>query len=125
MTRFHLRAAVISLISVLALGSAACDDDKDSASDGGTGQTSEGIGCTKDSRVKPFAAGMEAKSSSGKLVVQVLNASPSPPQRSSGDAGINSWTLKLTNDGQAPAPETITVSTLMPDHGHGSPRVPV
>lgn len=127
MIRLNPRAAVISLISVLTLAgaSAACEDDKDSPSTAATGDAAAGISCARDSRVKPFATGMEAKSTSGKLVAQILDASPSPPQRGGGDAGVNEWTLKLTSDGQAPDAKAVTVSTLMPDHGHGSPRVPV
>jgi YtkA-like protein len=81
-------------------------------------------GCAQDARVTPFATGMSAKSTSGKLSAEIMNASPSPPQRGAGDGGFNKWTLKLTADGKAPPAADVKVTTLMPDHGHGSPRVP-
>lgn len=108
--------------SLATLGACTSHDDTHDGHDSGT---TAAVGCTTDPRVSVFAAGMQAKSASGRLVAEIVNATPSPPQRGSGDAGINAWTMKLTLDGKTPAVADIQIKTLMPDHGHGSPKVPV
>ena len=81
-------------------------------------------GCADDSRVTAFAAGLQAKSPSGRVVAEIVNATPSPPERGEGDAGMNTWTMKLTIDGQPPSADALAASTYMPDHGHRSPLIP-
>jgi hypothetical protein len=120
---FRRAAFFVLAVSLVGAGVACSTDDKAPAAAPATHDAGE-VSCANDSRVKPFAAGMQAKSTSGKLVVDLVNASPSPPQSGTGDAGINTWTLKITVDGQTPK-DAVTVTTLMPDHGHGSPMKPV
>lgn len=127
MNRAYLRRSTPLLALVLGLGLLqACGDDTSghdahpTPADSGTA-----VGCSGDSRVTPFALGMQAKSASGKFVVELLNATPSPPQRGAGDAGVNTWTVKITLDGQPPPVSDVTVTSFMPDHGHGSPRSPL
>ena len=115
-----LRAA---LVSSCVLATPACDDDADPGPNN-AGSSGQGIGCANDPRVTAFAAGMQAKSSSDAIAAEIVNASPSPPQRGPGDGGFNTWTLKLTANGAPPPASSVTVKTLMPDHGHGSARVP-
>lgn len=103
---------------------AACSD-KETPTDPATGSSSgQNVGCASDPRVKTFATGLQAASASGRLSAEIMNASPSPPQRGAGDAGINTWAMKVLLDGSPPQSD-VTVKTLMPDHGHGSPKVPV
>ena len=118
----HVRSGLTAVSLTAAL--LACSGDDASGGGATTGDAGRGVGCSQDPRVKTFAAGMQAKSSSGKLVVEIVNASPSPPQRGAGDAGINAWTVKVTADGQ-PATGPVEVKALMPDHGHSSPKAPV
>lgn len=113
--------AAATMMTILACGD---DEHHPSSSSGATSSGSGGIGCTADPRATPFASGMQAKSTSGRFVAEIVNATPSPPQRGAGDAGMNSWTMKLTLDGAKPDSSAISVTTFMPDHGHGSPRVP-
>jgi hypothetical protein len=75
--------------------------------------------CATDPRVQPFAAGLEAKTTSG-LTLKIVDATPTPPAK-----GDNAWTLALTDAGGAAVDgATLTVKTWMPDHGHGSSIVP-
>lgn len=80
--------------------------------------------CATDPRVTPYAAGLQAKSTTGRLVVEIVDATPSPPVRGEGDAGMNVWKLKITLDGKPVSADAVTVSTYMPDHGHRSPLIP-
>lgn len=121
---------VLTVLMMTAAGAAACSSSSSGDGHDGHGSTSGGstgsnqVNCVNDPRVTTFASGMQAKSASGKFVAEIVNASPSPPQRGPGDAGINAWTMKFTLDGAAPPASAITVTTNMPDHGHGSPRIP-
>lgn len=128
MSRLAPHRLALSLVAVLSLAGVflACDDDETPSSPApAPSQDAGSVTCASDPRVTPFATGVKAQSISGNLVVELVSASPSPPQRGAGDAGMNTWQVRITVGGQAPAPETITVKTLMPDHGHGSPKVPV
>jgi hypothetical protein len=90
--------------------------------DAGTGDR---VGCAKDPRVMTFASGLQAKTT-GPLSAQIVNATPSPPQRAPGESGLNAWTVKLAmNGGPVPSDAAVTVKLLMPDHGHGSSIVPL
>lgn len=111
----------------LATAVAACGDDGHENHSSGSSTSSAGssqAGCANDPRAMAFASGMQVKSASGRLVAEIVTATPSPPQRGAGEAGMNTWTTKLTLDGTKPADGSITVKTYMPEHGHGSPRVP-
>jgi hypothetical protein len=114
-----LRALVLASLTTLSLW--ACGSDENA------GQTPAAVtpqvGCSKDPRVTPFASGLKAQSTSGRLVAEIINGFPSPPVRGSGDAGMNYWIVRLTMDG-GPVQGDIVVLAEMPDHGHKSPKVP-
>lgn len=126
MTSKRLRPLLLLAATTLFAVPACTSHDDGADHSGHDASAPEGsVGCATDPRVTVFATGMQAKSASGKLVAEIVNATPSPPQRGSGDAGINAWTVKLTLDGAPPAAKDIQITTLMPDHGHGSPKTPV
>lgn len=104
----------------------ACSSDEHAnhGASSGTPQSDASVSCRDDSRAQVFASGLQAKSTSGRFLAEIVNASPAPPQRGPGDAGINSWTMKFALDGTEPTNGSVTVTTFMPEHGHGSPRVP-
>lgn len=113
-------AAVVFVASSAASFGCSSDDTRPNEPAAADGSTTT-IGCSADPRVQTFVPGMQAKSNSGRFVAEIASATPSPPQRGAGEAGINTWSLKLTLDGAVPT-APISVKTLMPDHGHGSPR---
>lgn len=118
------RSLRLLLFACSACALTACSRDDEHGS--GPAPSSEVVritSCAKDPRVTPFSAGVQAKSNSGRFLAEVVSASPSPPRRGAGEAGINTWTMRFTLD-QAPVTEPVTAETLMPDHGHASPKTP-
>jgi hypothetical protein len=105
----------LGLVAAVVASVAAC-------SDGGASEhqhhahTQSEVTCRADPRVSTFAAGLSAQSASQQLVAELVNADPAPPHK-----GLNDWTIRFTYGGQA-FDGTIEVATIMPDHGHGSPR---
>ncbi|WP_181233975.1 FixH family protein [Enhygromyxa salina] len=71
--------------------------------------------CAADTRAEHYAVGL---SKSGSLVTaSFVSADPAPPIR-----GDNSWVLSFSDaDGAALDDLEITVTPIMPDHGHGTP----
>lgn len=101
-----------------ALALAACSSTAGGGSTGGT-TTNDSI-CASDSRATPYAIGLSAKGINGKLTATFVDALPAPPAK-----GLNTWTVKLTDAMGSPVSgATITVKTLMPDHGHPSSITP-
>lgn len=121
---FRKAFPLLAALSLTGVFIACKDDDEPAAPTPAVTPDGGAVGCDNDSRVTPFATGIKATSASGNLVVELLSADPSPPQRGAGDAGMNAWKVRITTGGQTPT-EAVTVTTLMPDHGHGSPKVPV
>ena len=114
----------LALVATVALsGCSSSEPDDHHPPPGNTGDGGK-LSCMTDPRVTQFAAGLKASSADGKFVVEIVNAEPSPPRRGAGEAGMNVWKVKLTRDGQ-PLAEMPTITTFMPDHGHGSPKSPV
>jgi hypothetical protein len=71
--------------------------------------------------VSPYDAGLAASSQDGTLRAVLVGAAPAPPS-----VGMNTWTLSIEDaTGAAIAGATLTIDPFMPDHGHGSPLVPV
>lgn len=116
------RFAMLTLPAIALV--AACTGNADSSTTA-TPAPSPMVGCMNDPRVTAFASGMAAQSASGTFTAEIVTAAPSPPERGPGDAGMNEWTMRLKINGAPATAGAVTVSTLMPDHGHGSPRVPV
>lgn len=96
----------------------------DTTGTGGTGgQTSTTTAasvCASDARVTPYADGLSAAATDGKVKVTFIDASPTPPEK-----GGNTWTIDVTDDlGQPIDGATIALKPFMPDHGHGPTVVP-
>lgn len=73
--------------------------------------------CASETRADAYSAGLEKTSTSGNLVVRLLESQPGPPQK-----GDNTWTLQLRNGAGSPLTgATLNVTPYMPDHGHGTP----
>ena len=89
----------------------------DAEADGAT------ISCANDPRAQAFVPNLTVAGSAGLLTFTITTASPSPPAM--GD--VNTWTLKITDAEGAPVTDAAfsMIKTWMPDHGHGSPLVPV
>ncbi|MBX3129380.1 MAG: FixH family protein [Polyangiaceae bacterium] len=98
--------------ALLALGSG-CSSSDDPQGSGGTG----GAGTPCGGRGETFSAGMTHPGDDGALTFTLVSATPAPPQLFD-----NSWLLELSAAGAALDGATLTVSTWMPDHEHGSPK---
>jgi hypothetical protein len=126
MDLFARTAGACAVLALVMAGALACashssGDPHPGHEDAGT---SGQVGCASDPRVSVFQPGLEAKSASGKLVAKIVSAKPATPVTGAGDAGINEWTVSVTMDGKPPQAGDLSVKTLMPDHGHGSPSAP-
>jgi hypothetical protein len=119
-----MTSRLMLLLSVaVGLVAPSCNDEP--AQDSNVQPSTGRVGCSQDPRVKAFAAGLSAASASTRFAATIVTASPSPPFRGVGDGGFNVWTMKLDLDARPVAdPKAVTVTTLMPDHGHGSARIP-
>lgn len=97
----------------LALALAACGGGSSSPDAGDV------VNCQTDSRVLTYAANMTVTSKAGTMKMALVS-DPAPPAR-----GNDTWSLHVTNSSGTALPGlALSVSTLMPDHGHGSPTIP-
>ena len=77
------------------------------------------VNCQNDPRVSTYAANMTVTSKAGTMKMALVS-DPAPPAR-----GNDTWSLHVTNSSGTALPGlALSVSTLMPDHGHGSPTIP-
>ncbi len=105
---FHFPA----LFAALALG--ACGGSSSGSPDAG-----DVVNCGSDPRVFTYTPNMTVTSSKGAMKVSLVS-DPAPPAH-----GNDTWNLHITNgSGTAMPGLSLQVSTLMPDHGHGSPTTP-
>ena len=96
-----------AMFFVLSFGLAACAEDEDP-------EETMKSGCSQDSRVDEFSAGMEK--TIGELSVTLSDFTPTPPER-----GGNLFDMMIRDaQGEALEGATVTVTAAMPDHGHGS-----
>lgn len=92
---------------------------------GGSGSSNPDAGdvvnCQTDSRVLNYAPNLPVKSSpSGAMTFTLVQSDPAPPGR-----GNDTWKVHVVDaSGQALPSLSLSVGTLMPDHGHGSPIIP-
>lgn len=93
---------------------AACSGD-----DGGGDAGEEELACADDDRADTYTAGMSKIGDNGFEFV-LVDAAPTPPDR-----GDNDWTIQVLDPAAAPMDGlTLEVVPFMPDHGHGTPKVP-
>ena len=74
--------------------------------------------CAQEMRAVPYAPGMQVMSTSGALVVKLLDSEPGPPFVK----GNNDWTIEV-DDATTAAPvdgATFGVMPFMIDHNHGT-----
>jgi len=94
---------------------AACGGSSGSQPDAGE------VNCQNDPRVLTYAPNVTVTSSGGGTKYALVTSNPAPPAK-----GLDNWTLHVSaaSSGQAMSGLNLTIQTLMPDHGHGSPTVP-
>jgi hypothetical protein len=81
--------------------------------------TEGAVGCAAETRDDDYAVGLSKTGMS--MTATFVSADPAPPVK-----GDNTWVLSFTDSGGAPLDGlAITVTPLMPDHGHGTPVVAV
>jgi hypothetical protein len=72
--------------------------------------------CTNDPRAEPYRAGLAKPGEAGLLTFTLVGAQPAPPIK-----GTNQWTVRITDAAGAPVDGlTVTATSIMPDHNHGS-----
>lgn len=102
-------ACIVSVLVVLGCGST---DDPGN----------EGSKCANETRDDVYAASLRKAGAGGLFDFVLVAATPAPPAK-----GDNSWTVEVDGIGGG-APLTgasLTATPFMPDHGHGTPIVPV
>jgi hypothetical protein len=102
-----MRAAL--LIGILTFG-AAC----------GTQHGGTDIGCRTDARAETYRENLVKDGALGRLRFRLVRSDPGPPVR-----GDNTWQVEVTDASDQPVSGVIlTAVPFMPDHGHGTSRVP-
>jgi hypothetical protein len=85
-----------------------------SACGGSTQPQMQSSMCDSETRKDVYVAGL-SKEGTG-MTVKLLQSDPAPPIR-----GTNDWTLEiLDGSGQPVSGAMLTVTPVMPDHGHGT-----
>lgn len=115
-----MKRAVGLAVGTMALALAGCSGG------GGGGGTDTGEsansamsgGCATETRAEPFSAGMSKTGDNG-VKVAIMQSDPAPPQ-----IYDNVWELQVSDASGMLEGATLEIEPRMPDHGHGSPRVP-
>jgi hypothetical protein len=80
------------------------------------------IGCASDPRADAYRANLTKVGASGLLTFVLVASVPAPPA-----IDDNTWQISVL-DSNGTAVENATLSSIrtwMPDHGHGSPEIPM
>jgi hypothetical protein len=113
MTKHASSAAALALALVTAAG---CSSDG-SEGDPADGGTSAKISCEGDPRSTEYVANVTRHGAA--MEFTLMNAEPAPPAQ-----GMNSWTVRVAQNGQPVKGLKLEVTPFMPDHAHGSAAVP-
>ena len=109
-------------LAVLAVAAAGCSSGDETEPTQPT--RSAQVGCSGEARAAEFVPGLVATSPGGSITIEVVSGDPAPPRSGAGTKGVNEGGVKVTDATGAPYAGDLVVETLMPDHGHGSPRAP-
>ncbi len=102
-----VRTALLCLLLLPVMGCPSADDD-------------DGHVCGDLTRAMTYTAGLEVQGVEAALTVSLTEAVPAPP-----DVGDNVWTVQVLDATNAPvAGCEATVTSFMPDHGHGAAAAP-
>jgi len=114
----YRRLALAPIVAAVAVLAPACSSSSGDGNTGGTSgaSTTMSAACMADTRKDIYTAGLTKQTASGALSIELMNATPAPPQKES-----NALVLKVVGAGGAPVDgATLSVVPFMPDHGHGS-----
>lgn len=82
--------------------------------------TATTVSCATDSRVTPYAPGMQVKGAQGIYTFTLASSTPVPPAN-----GTNTLVLSVADvSGAAQSNLAVTLTPFMPDHGHGTSVTP-
>lgn len=113
----NLRARALALSLPLVFSAFACsssDPAPPPSSSGGPGATA----CEKDTRKDTFTSGLSK--SAGDVTVKLMDAKPAPLVK-----GANELVVQIVDGaGKTVDGATITLTSVMPDHGHGTSAKP-
>jgi hypothetical protein len=73
--------------------------------------------CANDPRVETLTPGLTSNGPAG-AAFTILSATPSAVQQ-----GLNDWSVRVRDASGTPLAGTLTLKSIMPDHGHGSPTI--
>jgi hypothetical protein len=111
-------APIVAAIAGIVALAPACSSSGGDGNTGGTSgaSTTMSAACMADTRKDIYTAGLTKQTASGGMSIELMNATPAPPQKES-----NALVLKVVAAGGAPVDgATLSVVPFMPDHGHGS-----
>lgn len=108
-------------LAVMGAASGGCSSTPGDAADAGPEDVQGNITCKNDPRAEVYTANME-KDGTNKLVkFTLVRADPGPPLKGS----ANQWLMKVTDMSDQPlANADVTISAIMPDHGHSWSTIP-
>ncbi len=97
---------------------ASCQSKRAESSMQDAGNASDaGAGCVGDPRAENYSANLEKTGTAGVFNFRLVESTPAPPAK-----GNNTWRMQLSDlAGNPVSGATLSVRTLMPDHGHASP----
>ena len=73
--------------------------------------------CANDPRVETFTPGLTKDGPAG-AAFTILAATPSVVQQ-----GLNDWNVRVRDASGTPVVGSLSITSVMPDHGHGSPTI--
>ena len=114
-----LAVLVVTAFSLGGCGPGAGTGGNTSAVNGTDGSFST---CATEMRATPYVKGMQVTSTSGALIVKLLESVPGPPVK-----GTDTWTIEVdqVDTGTPIEGLDVAVAPYMPDHQHGTNPVVV
>ncbi len=101
-----MRRLAVATIALSLVGIVACDDSDEP-------KKMPMKECSEETRAETYVSGMHKKS--GDHTITLVNADPGPPERED-----NVWELEISTSAGPMEGATVSVTSWMPDHGHGS-----
>lgn len=106
-------SSIAFLSPFLVLGLACSSDDSDGGHDNNLPS------CEEDTRDEAYVAGI-SKTGAANYTIKINDSLPAPPAK-----GDNVWTIEIRDSADVPVTGlAFTVTSYMPDHGHGTPVFP-
>jgi hypothetical protein len=116
-----LSLSSLALALAVSAASGGCSSSTGDTADAGPADVPGTVTCKNDPRAEVYTANMEKDGVSKLVKFTLVKADPGPPLKGS----ANQWIIKVTDMTGQPIPSVdVTISAIMPDHGHSWSTVP-